>query len=400
MTMDRSLKVQAGAIKTRNVMTRAERVARLKELDRFDPRSEHCRHAQGACRQGFAEEEEESEEGRRDRPPKRARNSPLSLSWECRATRPIFSSLAGGMSPKDASGFFCATCRRARSLSGGATKVVFSPASLWNYHRAYKPTFGKQTATALGVAVNRSSGYGGSAFSNAGHPWLCWASCESRRDSRVGQAATSQRIHSLGTHRYLAIPPKPTYLTEDQRMPESLLEQEPVSSTRIGRSGCEVKGNRPSAIAAAGRNPADQDPVGLRDRAGGGPPDRALCLCPLVLHLVGVGAGDRGHFLFGMFGHHDRLSPFADPSRIQLPQMARALAGAAWDLQPAGQPGTMGRHSSDAPSAQRQAARSPFALGELSCGDTWDGSFADIATWTRPATTSATFATCFAIRST
>lgn len=37
MTMDRSLKVQAGAIKTRNVMTRAERVARLKALDRFDP---------------------------------------------------------------------------------------------------------------------------------------------------------------------------------------------------------------------------------------------------------------------------------------------------------------------------------------------------------------------------
>ncbi len=36
MTMDRSLKVQAGAIKMRNVMTRAERVARLKELDRFD----------------------------------------------------------------------------------------------------------------------------------------------------------------------------------------------------------------------------------------------------------------------------------------------------------------------------------------------------------------------------
>ncbi|MCG8649271.1 MAG: small basic protein [Pirellulales bacterium] len=36
MTMDRSLKVQAGAIKTRNVLTRAERIARLKELDRFD----------------------------------------------------------------------------------------------------------------------------------------------------------------------------------------------------------------------------------------------------------------------------------------------------------------------------------------------------------------------------
>ena len=36
MTMDRSLKVQAGAIKTRNVLTRAERVARLQELERFD----------------------------------------------------------------------------------------------------------------------------------------------------------------------------------------------------------------------------------------------------------------------------------------------------------------------------------------------------------------------------
>ena len=36
MTMDRSLKVKAGAIRTRNVMTRAERVARLKELGKFD----------------------------------------------------------------------------------------------------------------------------------------------------------------------------------------------------------------------------------------------------------------------------------------------------------------------------------------------------------------------------
>ncbi len=36
MTMDRSLKVQAGAIKTRNVLTRAERIAQLKKLDRFD----------------------------------------------------------------------------------------------------------------------------------------------------------------------------------------------------------------------------------------------------------------------------------------------------------------------------------------------------------------------------
>jgi small basic protein (TIGR04137 family) len=35
MTMDKSLKVQAGAIKTRNVMTRAERIARLKDLDKW-----------------------------------------------------------------------------------------------------------------------------------------------------------------------------------------------------------------------------------------------------------------------------------------------------------------------------------------------------------------------------
>ena len=36
MTMDASLKVKAGAIKTRNVLTRAERVRRLQELDRFN----------------------------------------------------------------------------------------------------------------------------------------------------------------------------------------------------------------------------------------------------------------------------------------------------------------------------------------------------------------------------
>ena len=36
MTMDRSLKVKAGAIRSRNVLTRAERVARLKDLDKFD----------------------------------------------------------------------------------------------------------------------------------------------------------------------------------------------------------------------------------------------------------------------------------------------------------------------------------------------------------------------------
>jgi len=36
MTMDNSLKVKAGAIRARNVLTRPERIARLRELDRFD----------------------------------------------------------------------------------------------------------------------------------------------------------------------------------------------------------------------------------------------------------------------------------------------------------------------------------------------------------------------------
>ena len=36
MTMDASLKVKAGAIKSRNVLTRAERVKRLQELDKFN----------------------------------------------------------------------------------------------------------------------------------------------------------------------------------------------------------------------------------------------------------------------------------------------------------------------------------------------------------------------------
>ena len=40
MTMDQSLKVKAGAIKTRNVLTRAERVAKLQQLDRFDEQAE------------------------------------------------------------------------------------------------------------------------------------------------------------------------------------------------------------------------------------------------------------------------------------------------------------------------------------------------------------------------
>ncbi|MEM6473306.1 MAG: small basic protein [Planctomycetota bacterium] len=36
MTLDRSLKVRAGAIKSRNVLTRAERIAQLQKLDKFN----------------------------------------------------------------------------------------------------------------------------------------------------------------------------------------------------------------------------------------------------------------------------------------------------------------------------------------------------------------------------
>ena len=35
MTLDKSLKVSGGAIKARNVLTRVERLKRLKELDRW-----------------------------------------------------------------------------------------------------------------------------------------------------------------------------------------------------------------------------------------------------------------------------------------------------------------------------------------------------------------------------
>ena len=35
MTIDKSLKIRAGSVKTRNVLTRAERLARLAEADRW-----------------------------------------------------------------------------------------------------------------------------------------------------------------------------------------------------------------------------------------------------------------------------------------------------------------------------------------------------------------------------
>jgi len=40
MTLDQSLKVRAGAIKTRNVLTRAERIAQLQKLDKFNEKED------------------------------------------------------------------------------------------------------------------------------------------------------------------------------------------------------------------------------------------------------------------------------------------------------------------------------------------------------------------------
>ncbi len=39
MTIDKTLKIKAGANKQRNVLTRNERVARLKQLDKWDEES-------------------------------------------------------------------------------------------------------------------------------------------------------------------------------------------------------------------------------------------------------------------------------------------------------------------------------------------------------------------------
>lgn len=40
MTMDRTLKIHGGLVRTRSVLTRAERIARLVEEDKFDPDSD------------------------------------------------------------------------------------------------------------------------------------------------------------------------------------------------------------------------------------------------------------------------------------------------------------------------------------------------------------------------
>jgi len=36
MTIDKSLKIKAGSVKTRNVYTRAERIEKLKEMEKFN----------------------------------------------------------------------------------------------------------------------------------------------------------------------------------------------------------------------------------------------------------------------------------------------------------------------------------------------------------------------------
>ena len=40
MTMDRTVKVHGGLVRTRSVLTRAERIARLMEEEKFDPDSD------------------------------------------------------------------------------------------------------------------------------------------------------------------------------------------------------------------------------------------------------------------------------------------------------------------------------------------------------------------------
>ena len=40
MTMDRTLKVHGGLVRTRSVLTRAERIERLVEEEKFDPESD------------------------------------------------------------------------------------------------------------------------------------------------------------------------------------------------------------------------------------------------------------------------------------------------------------------------------------------------------------------------
>ena len=64
MTLDRSLKVKAGAIKARNVLTRAERIAQLQSQEKFNEEDNILGMPKVRVMKVSFEEEEEGQEGR------------------------------------------------------------------------------------------------------------------------------------------------------------------------------------------------------------------------------------------------------------------------------------------------------------------------------------------------
>ena len=66
MTIDKSLRVKRGATRNRSVLTRVERIQRLREADRWKEGDSPLGSAQGPRSQAH-DEEEEKEEGRRRR---------------------------------------------------------------------------------------------------------------------------------------------------------------------------------------------------------------------------------------------------------------------------------------------------------------------------------------------
>ena len=64
MTIDKSLKIRSGTVRSRNVLTRAERLAKLKEAERWEEGKPVLGLPKVLVVEDGAEEEEESQEGR------------------------------------------------------------------------------------------------------------------------------------------------------------------------------------------------------------------------------------------------------------------------------------------------------------------------------------------------
>ena len=64
MTIDKSLKVRRGSTSSRSVLTRAERLDRLKETERWKEGDSPLGSAQGARAEACHEEEEKEGQGR------------------------------------------------------------------------------------------------------------------------------------------------------------------------------------------------------------------------------------------------------------------------------------------------------------------------------------------------